>query len=370
MIKVWHIDSESEYGGGQRQLYFLMQVLKKDPRFEQTLLARDNSPIAKMAAQLGISVINLSQKNDLDIKSAWRLHSLLKKYQPNLVHLHTSRALGVSALAHVLFNLPDIPFIHTRRVAFPIKGLLAHYKYQKGASEHIAISQTCADLLQDIGIDPQRIHLIYSGIEIPKESGKESAREWILQQTGFDADSWIIGGCGNLLPVKRFDWLIRATAKLVEEQSNVRLVLFGEGRCREDLENEVASYGLEKNVCFLGHVEQPERYFGGLDTFVMSSEMEGLGTSLLDAMIREVTVIGANNSGIAEVIEHNESGLLFDTRSEESLYRQLHEVISNKEHSQQLAANARLRVIDKFDVNKNVKQVIALYRQLLGCPIS
>ncbi len=91
---------------------------------------------------------------------------------------------------------------------------------------------------------------------------------------------------------------------------DARLVILGEGPLRPQLEHRVKQLHLEKHVVLPGFRDDVLACIKGFDLFVMSSETEGLGTSLLDAMAAGKACIGTRVGGIPEVIDDGETGLI------------------------------------------------------------
>src|SRR4029077_14694505 len=100
---------------------------------------------------------------------------------------------------------------------------------------------------------------------------------------------------------------------------DARVVILGEGELRSALEHQVKSLHLEKHVLLPGFRDDVLALLKGFDIFVMSSETEGLGTSILDAMACEKPVVGTRTGGIPEVVEDDVTGILVEPRDGKSL---------------------------------------------------
>ena len=103
--------------------------------------------------------------------------------------------------------------------------------------------------------------------------------------------------------------LIDAAAIVLRDVPDARVVILGEGELRGSLEHQVKALHLEKHVLLPGFRDDVLALLKGFDVFVMCSETEGLGTSILDAMACGKPVVGTNTGGIPEVVEDGVTGL-------------------------------------------------------------
>jgi glycosyltransferase involved in cell wall biosynthesis len=118
-----------------------------------------------------------------------------------------------------------------------------------------------------------------------------------------DKTTPIVVSAGTLSPRKGFADLITGFAQVVERGSDARLVIFGEGSSRGDLERLVRTLGLEDRVSLPGNIPNPLRYFARSDVFAMTSYFEGLGNVLIEAMMCGCSLVATDcPSGPAEIL--------------------------------------------------------------------
>lgn len=96
--------------------------------------------------------------------------------------------------------------------------------------------------------------------------------------------STLLVGCGRLIPLKKFDWLIEAFAAIEGEFPKAGLVIIGDGPERESLQQLVARLGLQDKVIFTGKISNPIQWFASADIGVISSEIEGFPNVLIEMM--------------------------------------------------------------------------------------
>jgi glycosyltransferase involved in cell wall biosynthesis len=128
----------------------------------------------------------------------------------------------------------------------------------------------------------ERFHIIPNPVIEPGVLAAADApleHPWFTQRTGP-----VVLGVGRLTRQKDFPTLLRAFALVRREVPTARLVIFGEGEQRADLETLAASLGITEAVDLPGFEPNPYRYMRAADAFVMSSEWEGPGHVLIEAM--------------------------------------------------------------------------------------
>lgn len=128
---------------------------------------------------------------------------------------------------------------------------------------------------------------------------------------GFDIDNTpYILGVGRLAPAKEFSTLIKAFS-VVRKQVDVKLLILGEGQLRGDLEELVRKLGLEHDVYLPGFVRNPFPYMKNASVFALTSNWEGLGNVIIEAMACGCPVVATDcKSGPRELLNDGEYGYL------------------------------------------------------------
>jgi glycosyltransferase involved in cell wall biosynthesis len=129
----------------------------------------------------------------------------------------------------------------------------------------------------------------------------------------------VIVATGRLAPQKNFPLLLQAFA-LLRRQRPARLLILGEGRLRPQLEALIAELGLGEDVALPGFVTNPYAAFARASLFVLSSDYEGLGNVLIEAMACGCPVVSTNcPSGPAEILEGGRLGELVPVKDAAAL---------------------------------------------------
>ena len=174
----------------------------------------------------------------------------------------------------------------------------------------------------------------------------------------------IVGNVGALVGHKGQRHLVEAMSLVIRQVPDARLVILGEGELRPQLEQQVKHLHLEKHVVLPGFRPDVLSMIKGFDLFVMSSETEGLGTSLLDAMSARKPCVGTRVGGIPEVIEDGVTGLLVPSHDAPSLADAIGRLLKDAALRARMGDAAFERVKACFSVEKMVEATVTAYRRL------
>jgi glycosyltransferase involved in cell wall biosynthesis len=339
---ILHVDLERDWGGGQRQLFLLASRL--DPRKQPSvLLCRRNSALGRAAVKAGLRTIDYR-----GLPGLFLLAPRLKGV--SLIHTHSSASLTAGLLLRFLLKKP---LVHTRR--FVSEGPLTRLSVRRLAScdRVVAISATVRKQMLDSGFPAKKVLLIPSAVEAPVRAAGKKGR-----------GRFVIGTVGKLSILKNHICLIRAAARLQRTRDDFEVRIIGDGYHRKTLERAAAELGVISKVQFLGFRTDALDLMTGFDVFVLTSRREGLGTSVLDAVLRRIPVVVPDIPVMREIVRNGRSGLFFDPEDPEDLARKLDSSLRSTGARKRMASAAYREVSEKFSLKKMVGSYAALYRSL------
>jgi glycosyltransferase involved in cell wall biosynthesis len=211
------------------------------------------------------------------------------------------------------------------------------------------------ELLAD-GIPLEKIVHIHNGVDARFFSPSSS-------HTG-DRDRKIVLGVGRLTEEKGFDILIRAWAKVIQDQSSARLIIVGDGPELSSLKSLVQQLGIAANVSFEGNRENIYEHLSNVDIFILPSRNEGMSNALLEAMSMERTCIASDIPANRAVLTPEVDGLLFKKNDADELALRILQVFKQPELAKQLGRNARQKILAQFSIDEVSKMYMKLYSQL------
>lgn len=357
-MSLFHIDAGKEWRGGQRQSLFLVRELKKKG-YPVWFVVQPDSPLHKKAIDAGLPVLPLKMRGELDWVAAFRLSRWMKRQRCQLVHFHDAHGLAVGALAARWARVP-LRFI-SRRVDFPLpKNRFSRWKYTKDITAIIAISEEVKRVLIASGIPARLIHVIPSGIDFSpfQEVG---GRDFLRRELSFDPEDYLVGVVAALEDHKGHTYLLQASKILRQEAPRIKIIIVGTGSLRWELDRQTRELGVEDMVFFLGFREDVPRILASLDLFVLSSHLEGLGSSILDAMASRLPIVATRAGGIPEVVVDLETGLLVPARDPEALARAILTLYRDRELAARLGQKGYEIVHERYSAEAMAARTISLY---------
>jgi len=195
------------------------------------------------------------------------------------------------------------------------------------------------------------------------ESG---SREKLRKELDLKEDDLLIGNIGHLVEHKGHRYLIEAMSLVVKRIPQSFLFIAGDGVLREKLERLIAELGLRRRV-FLGGVRDdiPD-ILQAIDLYVQSSIMEGLGTSILDAMAARKPVVATRAGGIPEMIRDGIDGRLVPPADPIALAEAIEELLLDPHKRIEFGSKGREKVERDFSHKRMVRDTLAVYQEIMS----
>lgn len=215
-----------------------------------------------------------------------------------------------------------------------------------------------------------RTSLVYAGVNLKKftPGDRQSAR----QALGLPQDATVVVCPARLTPRKGLLELVRATAAARREVPDLHTVIAGSTNSGSEayaaqVFAEIEKSGLERVVHVMEglHLDDMPALHRAADIAVMPSLSEGLGLALLEAMACGVPPVGSDIPGIREILR-DDVGRLVPAGDVEALARTLTTLAHDPELRKRLGAAAQAHVVEKFDAESTIDQVIGVYERLVS----
>ena len=296
-----------------------------------------------------------------DLVAAWKISRLVRRFGAHILHLHTAHAHALGGMAVLLSPGPTV--VVSRRVDFPVaQNPPSRFKYRQ-VDRIIAISKNVREVLYKSGVDRSKISVVHSGIDLDKFASLGDV-ESLYRSFGLRRADPLVGNIAALAPHKAQDDLLRAARIVVDRIPDVRFLIVGEGKLKAPLLAQRRALRLEKHVLFTGFRTDIGEILSILDVFVLSSYLEGLGTSVLDAMLLSVPVVATRTGGIPEIVIDGETGFLVPPRTPKLLAERICDLLQDENLRRKMGDRGR-RIVAKFDINHTVAQTEELYEELI-----
>ena len=295
--------TKSNWGGAQRYVFDLATHLSKG-EFEVAVALGGNGLLAQKLREAGTLIYQSARlERDIsftkDIQSFFELYRLFKKVKPDVVHLNSSKAGGVGALAARFAGVPKIIFtahgwpFREDRTAF-VKTILwlASWLTALLSTKVICVSHYDLAQAQSMPFVSKKAVCIYNGIDVHMPLGDGG-----VIRKAFPPNVKITGTIGELTHNKNHIALIEAAL----DKSDLSIAIVGEGEDRPMLESKIKEYKLSEKVKLFGFLPANE-VLKGFDTFALPSLKEGLPYVLLEAKAAGLPIEANPVGGIPEIL--------------------------------------------------------------------
>ena len=307
-----------------------------------------------------------------DLKSCIAISDVIKKYDPDLIYLNSSKAGALGRIANLRYKKPIIYNPHgwafnmktsylKKKVYIFIERLLSKY-----TDYIIAISNKEKEsaIVNNIAND-DKVKVIFNGIDITEYDNNLEFQKNCRLNLNISEDAIVIGMVGRISDQKAPDIFIKSAYEIKKIIPNAYFIIVGDGDKLEEIKKLINSLGLEKDVLITGWIDNTFNYINSFDISMLLSRWEGFGLVLAEYMVCKKPIIATNIDAIPDLIENNVNGLLIEVDSVEECVMATINIINNEVLKNNLILNSDNIVRKKFDVKRVVKEHDYLFSNLL-----
>jgi glycosyltransferase involved in cell wall biosynthesis len=231
----------------------------------------------------------------------------------------------------------------------------------------IAVSCAVREVLLRDGVEARKIAVVREGIDVERIERAPDRSQEVRQMLGIRAGERIAANVAALVAHKGQRYLVAAVPAIRAARPDARVVIFGEGELRGELEAQARELGLGDALLLAGFRPPQEipSILKAIDVFVLSSVEEGLGTSLFDAMAAGAPIVATRAGGIPEIVREGETGLLVPPRDPGALAEAVVRLLNDATLSRRLAEAAARFVHAEGTKERMVEETVRVYEELL-----
>lgn len=354
-------------GGVERYLVSFFTKLKNCDEFEHVLICSDLYDIEKFDGLVRTVEVVDSMHNVINVKndlaSVNRVRKLIKKYNPDVVYCHSSKAGAIGRMANVgiknkliynahgwSFNMREVSSMKIKLYEVTEKILatmtdkivcISEYE-KKSAIEH----RICKE---------DKLQVIYNGIDFDEYGrGRVIRRE----RLGISADAFVVGMVGRITKQKSPDAFVKMALEVKQKISDAFFLIVGDGDDRENIEQMIGESGLQNSFLITGWVDDPLNYVEIFDVAMLLSRWEGFGLVLPEYMLMKKPIVATRVDAIPEVI--GDAGVLVDSKDYQSMAKSAISFYEDEELRKRVV-EAGKRQVEKFNVQKNADEHVELF---------
>lgn len=296
-IKILQLIESMDDGGAQRIILNYLNDFHSDNDIEIKVLVysdRTNSFCNRLIKKYDYNVDYLFENiHNKYIKKGIKLlfgklmlTNYIRKYKPDIVHVHISTFLAICLKPIVKCNVPiRFDTLHSNPYRFSGKKL----NYIKQAFNQEGFVGIC---LTNVQLDRAIKHygmknyeLVRNGIDINNIKNNIIPKKDARKKFGLRQNSFVIGAVGRLNAIKRYDLLLKIFKEIVAIKENAFLIIAGDGPEKEKLIELARQLDISDKVAFLGNIDNVTDVYCAIDVFVMTSESEASPLVLIESQI-------------------------------------------------------------------------------------
>jgi glycosyltransferase involved in cell wall biosynthesis len=360
------VDRLDDHSGGAERFMAALAAHLPSERFEVWALTTRGAggSALKLLEDSGVRHVSIERNGMRDTLRLRRLANLLRTQHFDVVHAHKFGSNVWGTLFGRLFRVPVV-IAHEQTWSYegqPLRRLLDGRLIGRLATRFIAVSAADRERMISIEGVPAHKTVLIPNAYVPRPPQPAGS---LRDELGVAAGTPLVGTIAMLRPQKAISLMLQAHAQVLRSHPSTRLVIAGDGECRDALERETNRRGLDSRVHFLGVRQDGDRILRDLDVALLSSDFEGTPLFVLECMSNATALVSTDVGGIPDLVTHDESALLVPRQDAASFARAVCSLIEEPERARALGARAHAE-LGPYRIATVAGRFADLYEELLA----
>ena len=359
MIRIAQVVEDLKIGGIEKVIENITMFLDPQLFKVHVICLSRGGEVAEGLIANGKDVEILHIRNYHSLSGIMKVAGRLRRKEIDIVHTHAYPAGVLGRVAAVLAGVPRIlHHLHSTRHGLSKRNCLI----ERILSRHTSAVLCCSKAVEEfasrkVGIPRNKLTVLYNGVPEFPTPAAEAVRD-LKRSLGLVENGFVIGCVASLTEHKGHKYLLEALARV----DDARLVLVGDGPLRKELKGLTHALDINDRVVFAGYQMDISLYLALMDIVVLpSSEGEGFGIALIEAMSASKPVIGSSIGGIPEIIDHGATGLLVRPKDSDALAGAIRKLLDSPALICSMGLKGRQKYIRDFTLHKMLQNMGELY---------
>ncbi len=363
-IKVCQVIPTLVQGGAEKQMTLLSKHLDRERFDVEVVVLTHSGPYEQELRDAGINLHFINKRWKFDPFAYRRLSKTIAKLSPDVVHTWLFAGNSYGRLAAKNTRVPVVVAGERSVDPWKAKWQFAVDRWLLSGTDSIATNTSAVThFYGEQGLNTDKFRVIPNAVELPATPAV--SREEVYKRLNIPPRGRLVGAVGRLWAQKGYRDLIWAGELLHVAYQDVWFVIFGEGPDLAQLQHFRDLTGAKDSVKFAGHRSDAGELMSGLDVLWNGSLYEGQSNTILEAMARGVPVVASDIPGNRDLIEHDQSGVLYPLGDVEALTKATNVLLRNDQRRLSIGGAARERVKQVFSLEQMINGYDQLYTQLL-----
>jgi len=313
-----------------------------------------------------VKVFNINMEKTIPgfLKAYFKSRRIIKELKPDVVHSHMVHANIFARLLRIITPIPRlISTMHNTNEGGRIR-MLAYRLTDRLADLSTNVSKEGVEAFIKLkAVNKNRIICMYNGIDTNKFAFSLTNRSRFRAALQIDDNTHLIMAIGRLTEAKDYPNLLKAFAKF-DAAANVKLAIIGDGPLKDELVALAEKLGVNDNIYWLGIQDNVSEWLSACDTFVLSSEWEGFGLVVAEAMACGRVVVATDSGGVKEVM--GATDFIVPVKDSDTLWQKI--ALSQKlsdEKKDWLFERNRTHIQENFSLKSITERWLSVYKNNL-----
>ncbi len=366
MVRVLYVIPSSNIGGAETMLLTLIDALDRK-QFTPAVCVIGGGPLLDEVKRRALETQVVPPfDGSLDLRFLKRFVLAVKQASPDIIHGHVWLAAFYSAVAGRLLGIPVVSTLHSKNELESLRERLALRLLARFSRSVVFVCDS--QQRHFAAVAPiRRGVVIHNGLRArpPAAQDANSQSVSLRQEHGIASQAPVVTCVANFRHMKGHAGLIDAWPLVVKNLPAARLILLGDGECRNSLEAQCARLGILHSVLFLGSRGDVLPFLAISDVVVSPSLSECLSYAIMEAMSMGCPVVATDVGGNTDLIKHGDGGLLVPSCDPEALADGVCFLLSDRKLAARMGHIAQARQEALFTAATMASKYEALYLKVL-----
>ena len=374
-INVLYGIAQLEIGGAERQLYELIRRIDREKYRPLVFTLSQGGHYTDLLQEAGVPVLVCARKNRADLLPVWKISSLIRQHNVQILHTYGYYA-GLYARLAAIMARPEVIIstevgIHAPGTMFgnPVYSTIDRC-LSPLTTGYIANAKAVKDhMTKTKGLPEKKVHVVYAGLDLDRFKISSSANSSeSFPSADMKSSANRVGILARLDPIKNHHMFLHAIPHIIDVHPDTQFLIIGDGPLRNDLEQLTDGLGLIDTVTFTGTIKGEEliRLVARLDVSVLTSKREGCSTTILETMALGIPNVVTAVGGNPELVIDGQTGFLVQSGDPAALATAVNRLLADDKLRQEMGKAAQKRVVENFSVSRLVRETTAVYENLLA----
>ena len=375
MKKISILNVAQAAGGVDRYIRMLLKYLDKD-KFENVLVcSQDFHEEDYKGLVISFEQIEMTRAiGGNDLKAIKEVRALIKKYNPDIVYAHSSKAGAIARVAdiglrnHCVYNPHGWAF--NMRCSAKKKAIYTIYTMIEKIAAPFCDKIICiSDAEKQSALDKKickedKLQIIFNGVDIEAyENGAHGAVK--RRDLNIPEDAFVVGMVGRISQQKAPDVFIKMAKQVKDEVPNAHFIIVGNGNQEDEIRKYAKDNGFSDSLHITGWVDDPMSYVELFDVACLLSRWEGFGLALPEYMMAGKPIVASRVDAIPNIIRDGENGLLIKVDDDVGASNAVMRIYQEDELKDKLVTQGLEDVHNRFNARRVSEEHGKLFEKII-----